>query len=102
MAIEPPSPFMSCGIRSSSVGKRSRTACIFTLPKMAACLASDRGVGVPVFFRSAPAGVTGAEPALIDLTQADHSVVVPLVDRKMFEAADQGWEALLSPRYCRS
>ena len=51
-----------------------------------------RGVGVPVFFRSAPAGVAGAEPTPIDLTQADHSVVVPLVDRKMFEAADQGWE----------
>lgn len=51
-----------------------------------------RGVGVPVFFRSAPAGVAGAEPAPIDLTQAEHSVVVPLVDTKMFEAADQGWE----------
>ncbi|MGB8170495.1 MAG: TIR domain-containing protein [Chthoniobacteraceae bacterium] len=51
-----------------------------------------RGVGVPVFFRSAPAGVVGTEPAPIDLTQADHSVVVPLVDRQMFEAAGQGWE----------
>ena len=51
-----------------------------------------RGVGVPVFFRSAPAGAGSAEPAPIDLTQAEHSVVVPLVDRKMFEAADQGWE----------
>src|SRR5678816_4217403 len=51
-----------------------------------------RGVGVPVFFRSALADVAGAEPAPIDLTQAEHSVVVPLVDRKMFEAADQGWE----------
>jgi hypothetical protein len=51
-----------------------------------------RGVGVPVFFRSAPAGEGSAEPAPIDLTQAEHSVVVPLVDTKMFEAADQGWE----------
>jgi hypothetical protein len=39
-----------------------------------------RGIGVPVFFRSAPAGLAGTEPAPIDLTQADHSVV----DRKMF------------------
>jgi hypothetical protein len=59
-----------------------------------------QGVGVPVFFRSAPAG-TGAEPAAIELTQAEHSVIVPLVDRKMVEAADQGWEnyfARLLPR----
>lgn len=51
-----------------------------------------RGVGVPVFFRSAPAGGAGKAPAPIDLTQAEHSVVVPLVDTKMFQAKDQGWE----------
>ena len=47
-----------------------------------------RGVGVPVFFRSAPAGAGTAEPAPVDLTLADHSLVVPLVDRKMLDAGD--------------
>lgn len=51
-----------------------------------------RGIGVPVFFRSTPARSGSAKPAPIHLDQAEHSVVVALVDRTMVEAADQGWE----------
>jgi patatin-like phospholipase/acyl hydrolase len=52
-----------------------------------------RGLGIPVYFRYAPAGDGSEAPIDIPIDEAEHTAVVVLVDDTMFSHRDDGWAA---------
>ena len=55
-----------------------------------------RGLGIPVYFRSAPAGSGSEAPSPITLEEAHHTAVVVLVDDAMVLSGDLGWSDYLT------
>ena len=60
-----------------------------------------RGLGIPVYFRSAPAAPGSEAPAPIPLDEAHNTAVVVFVDDTMVLSGDQGWSDYLAELHGR-